>query len=252
MALLDIEGLSVEFRTQSGSFRAVDDLSLQVGEGEVVGIVGESGSGKSVTSLATMGLVPYPGQVVAQKLEFDGRDLMSMSAAERRLINGREIAMIFQEPLSSLNPCFTIGFQIMEAIRSHEGRSLHAGRSRAIELLDQVGIPDPASRLRSFPHQLSGGMNQRVMIAMAIACNPRLLIADEPTTALDVTIQAQILELLLSLQRDHGMALILITHDLGVVAETAERVFVMYAGQIVETSTADDLFQPRATPIPLP
>ena len=242
MALLDIEGLSVEFRTQSGSFRAVDDLSLQVGEGEVVGIVGESGSGKSVTSLATMGLVPYPGQVVAQKLEFDGRDLMSMSAAERRLINGREIAMIFQEPLSSLNPCFTIGFQIMEAIRIHEGRSLHAGRSRAIELLDQVGIPDPASRLRSFPHQLSGGMNQRVMIAMAIACNPRLLIADEPTTALDVTIQAQILELLLSLQRDHGMALILITHDLGVVAETAERVFVMYAGQIVETSTADDLF----------
>ena len=242
MALLDIEGLSVDFRTQSGSFRAVEDLTLKVEEGEIVGIVGESGSGKSVTSLATMGLIPHPGQVSAQKLEFDGRDLMSMSAAKRRLINGREMAMIFQEPLSSLNPCFTIGFQIMEAIRIHEGGSRLARRSRAVELLNQVGIPDPASRLRSFPHQLSGGMNQRVMIAMAIACSPRLLIADEPTTALDVTIQAQILELLLSLQRDRGMALILITHDLGVVAETAERVFVMYAGQIVETSTADDLF----------
>ena len=242
MALLEVEGLTVEFGTQDGALRAVDDVTLKVDEGEVVGIVGESGSGKSVTSLAAMGLVPYPGHVSARTLEFDGRNLLTIGAGDRRHINGRELAMIFQEPLTSLNPCFTIGFQIMEAIRIHDGGSRSARRSRVIELLDQVGIPDPASRLRSFPHQLSGGMNQRVMIAMAIACNPRLLIADEPTTALDVTIQAQILDLLLSLQRERGMALILITHDLGVVAETAERIFVMYAGQVVETSDADNLF----------
>ena len=237
-----MNGLTVEFRTQDGPFRAVDDITLTVNAGEVVGIVGESGSGKSVASLAAMGLVAYPGHVSARKLEFDGRDLLNIDAAERRRLNGRELAMIFQEPQTSLNPCFTVGFQIMEAIRIHEGGGRTARRSRAIELLDQVGIPDPASRLRSFPHQLSGGMNQRVMIAMAIACNPRLLIADEPTTALDVTIQSQILDLLLSLQRERGMALVLITHDLGVVAETADRIFVMYAGQVVETSGADDLF----------
>ena len=242
MALLDIEGLTVEFRARSGSFRAVDDVTLGVGEGEIVGIVGESGSGKSVASLAAMGLIAHPGRVSARKIEFDGRDLTSLDAAERRRVNGRELAMIFQEPLTSLNPCFTVGFQIMEAIRIHEGGGRRTRRARAVDLLDQVGIPDPASRLRSFPHQLSGGMNQRAMIAMAIACNPRLLIADEPTTALDVTIQAQILDLLLALRRDRGMALILITHDLGVVAEAAERVFVMYAGQIVETGDADALF----------
>ena len=176
------------------------------------------------------------------KIRFKGRDLMSISDLEMQSIRGDRITMIFQEPLTSLNPCFTIGFQIMEAIRIHDGGGRRARRARAIELLDQVGIPDPESRLRSFPHQLSGGMNQRAMIAMAIACNPRLLIADEPTTALDVTIQAQILDLLLSLRRDRGMALVLITHDLGVVSETAERVLVMYAGRIVETSDAKALF----------
>ncbi len=241
-ALLDIEGLTVEFRARSGSSRAVDDVAFHVREGEVVGIVGESGSGKSVTALAAMGLIVHPGHASARKLEFDGRDLTSLDAGARRRINGRELAMIFQEPLTSLNPCFTVGFQIMEAIRIHDGGSRRTRRARAIELLDQVGIPDPESRLRSFPHQLSGGMNQRAMIAMAIACNPRLLIADEPTTALDVTIQAQILDLLLSLQRDRGMALVLITHDLGVISETAERVLVMYAGRVVETSDADALF----------
>ena len=241
-ALLDIEGLTVEFRARSGSSRAVDDVAFHVREGEVVGIVGESGSGKSVTALAVMGLIVHPGHASARKLEFDGRDLTSLDAGARRRINGRELAMIFQEPLTSLNPCFTVGFQIMEAIRIHDGGSRRTRRARAIELLDQVGIPDPESRLRSFPHQLSGGMNQRAMIAMAIACNPRLLIADEPTTALDVTIQAQILDLLLSLQRDRGMALVLITHDLGVISETAERVLVMYAGRVVETSDADALF----------
>ena len=241
-ALLDVEGLTVEFRARSGSLRAVDDVAFRVREGEVVGIVGESGSGKSVAALAAMGLVARPGHVSARKLEFDGRDLKSLDAGARRRINGRELAMIFQEPLTSLNPCFTIGFQIMEAIRIHDGGSRRTRRARAIELLEQVGIPDPESRLRSFPHQLSGGMNQRAMIAMAVACNPRLLIADEPTTALDVTIQAQILDLLLSLQRDRGMALVLITHDLGVISETAERVLVMYAGRIVETSGADALF----------
>ena len=241
-ALLDVEGLTVEFRARSGSSRAVDDVAFRVREGEVVGIVGESGSGKSVTALAAMGLIGHPGHVSARRLEFDGRDLANLDAGARRRINGRELAMIFQEPLTGLNPCFTIGFQIMEAIRIHDGGSRRTRRARAIELLDQVGIPDPESRLRSFPHQLSGGMNQRAMIAMAIACNPRLLIADEPTTALDVTIQAQILDLLLSLQRDRGMALVLITHDLGVIAETAERVLVMYAGRIVEASDADALF----------
>ena len=241
-ALLDVEGLTVEFRTRSGSLRAVDDVAFQVREGEVVGLVGESGSGKSVTALAAMGLISRPGHVSARRLALDGRDLASLDAGARRRVNGRELAMIFQEPLTSLNPCFTVGFQIMEAIRIHDGGGRRARRARAIELLDQVGIPDPESRLRSFPHQLSGGMNQRAMIAMAIACNPRLLIADEPTTALDVTIQAQILDLLLSLRRDRGMALVLITHDLGVVSGTAERVLVMYAGRIVETSDAKALF----------
>jgi dipeptide transport system ATP-binding protein len=181
--------------------------------------------------------------VRADKLSFAGRDLRKLSARERRDITGREVAMIFQEPMTSLNPCFTTGFQIMEALRVHEGGSRAERRRRAIELLDQVGIPDAASRLSAYPHQLSGGMNQRVMIAMAIACNPRLLIADEPTTALDVTIQAQILDLLVKLQRDRGMALVLITHDMGVVAETAKRVVVMYAGQEVEQQPAQQLFE---------
>ncbi len=243
MALLEVNDLSVEFGRRGQVLRAVDAVHLRVDEGEILGIVGESGSGKSVTSLAIMGLIPYPGRVSAERLSFAGRDLLGMGARERRKLTGKDIAMIFQEPMTSLNPCFTVGFQIMEALRIHEGGSRAARRRRAVELLDQVGIPAPDIRLGSFPHQLSGGMNQRVMIAMAIACNPRLLIADEPTTALDVTIQAQILDLLLELQRERGMALVLITHDMGVVAETAERVAVMYAGQVVEQRPVKELFE---------
>ena len=242
MALLEMAKLSVDFPTSRGTLKAVDGVGFSVEEGDILGIVGESGSGKSVAMLALMGLVAYPGIVKAERLVFGGRDLLTLSARERRRIAGKDIAMIFQEPMTSLNPCFTIGYQIMETLRIHEGGTRRARRERAIALLEQVGIPAPAGRLAAFPHQLSGGMNQRVMIAIAIACNPRLLIADEPTTALDVTIQAQILELLMSLQRERGMALILITHDMGVVAETAERVIVMYAGQIVEEAPAKDLF----------
>ncbi|MCK5273470.1 MAG: ABC transporter ATP-binding protein [Alphaproteobacteria bacterium] len=242
MALLEIRNLSVDFRTKAGLFRAVDGLDLSIGEEDVVAIVGESGSGKSVAMLALMGLLPWTGVVTADQLTFDGRNLLSMSRRERRSIRGRDMAMIFQEPMTSLNPCFTVGFQITEMLAAHRAGSRDEHRRRAIELLDLVGIPSPESRLDAFPHQLSGGMSQRVMIAMAIACNPRLLIADEPTTALDVTIQAQILDLLLELQRDHGMALVLITHDMGVVAETAQRVTVLYAGQQIEKQAVDGLF----------
>jgi dipeptide transport system ATP-binding protein len=220
----------------------VDELSLSLDEGRVLGIVGESGSGKSVGMLALMGLVAFPGRVTATRLSFDGHDLLALRPRERRAITGNDVAMIFQEPMTSLNPCFTVGFQVMEALAVHEGGSRRQRRERTIELLDQVGIPDPASRLRAFPHQLSGGMNQRVMIAMAIACRPKLLIADEPTTALDVTIQAQILDLLLALQRSYGMALVLISHNMGVVAETADEILVMYAGQVVEQQRSDALF----------
>ena len=237
MALLEVEDLTVEF----GQFRAVDGVSLSVDAGDVLGIVGESGSGKSVTMLALMGLVAYPGLVTARRLQFDGQDLLPIPPRERRRNSGKDVAMIFQEPTTSLNPCFTVGFQIMEAIDVHQGGSRAERRERTIELLDQVRIPSPAGRLSSFPHQLSGGMRQRVMIAMAIACNPKLLIADEPTTALDVTIQAQILDLLLKLQQDTGMALVLITHDMGVIAETAQRADVMYAGQLVEERIVGDL-----------
>src|ERR671913_161385 len=242
MALLEIDNLAVEFPTAAGVLRAVDGVSLRLDEGEVLGVVGESGSGKSVTMLALMGLVPFPGRVTADKLSFNGRDLLTMSDRGRRRLTGKDVAMIFQEPTTSLNPCFTIGFQLTETLRFHEGMDRKAARRRAAELLEQVGIPSPGSRLSAFPHQLSGGMNQRVMIAMAIACKPRLLIADEPTTALDVTIQAQILDLLLSLQKETGMALVLITHDMGVVAETAQRVVVQYAGQQMERQTVTGLF----------
>ncbi len=242
MKLLEIDNLTVEFGPENAPFRAVDSVGLSVREGEVVGIVGESGSGKSVTSLAVMGLIDYPGRVKADRIEFGDVDLLAVPPRQRRQIVGREIAMIFQEPMSSLNPCYTAGFQIMEALRVHVGGSRHERRSRAIELLGQVGIPDPASRLSSFPHQLSGGMSQRVMIAMAMACNPRLLIADEPTTALDVTIQAQIMDLLIQIQREQNVGLLLITHDLAVVAEVAHRVVVMYAGQIVETGPVPEIF----------
>src|SRR3954454_11297471 len=242
MPLLNIRNLSVEFSTRAGKFRAVDGIDLTVDEGEVLGIVGESGSGKSVTSLAVMGLIANNGRVVADKMEFDGRDMRTLTERQRRKLTGKDVAMVFQEPMTSLNPCFTIGFQIMESLKVHEKLGRSERRRRAIELLEQVGIPAPESRLSSFPHQLSGGMNQRVMIAMAISCNPRLLIADEPTTALDVTIQAQILDLLGQLQRDSGMALVLITHNMGVVAETAHRIMVMYAGQIMEEQPAAKLF----------
>jgi dipeptide transport system ATP-binding protein len=222
--------------------RAVDGVSLKLEEGEVLGVVGESGSGKSVTMLALMGLIPFPGRVKADKLTFNGRDLLTISDKERRQLTGKDVAMIFQEPMTSLNPSFTIGFQLTETLRLHEGMDRKAARRRAIELLEQVGIPSPESRLSAFPHQMSGGMNQRVMIAMAIACNPKLLIADEPTTALDVTIQAQILDLLMTLQKERNMALVMITHNMGVVADTAKRVMVMYAGQIMEERSATDLF----------
>ncbi|WP_026869009.1 ABC transporter ATP-binding protein [Inquilinus limosus] len=246
MALLDIRNLTVEFPAGKGLFRAVSGLDLSIDSGEILGIVGESGSGKSVTMLALMGLVAFPGKVTADHLSFDGHDLLKMSPRQRRRIIGKDMAMIFQEPMTSLNPCFTVGFQIMEALKVHEGGSRRARRERTIQLLSQVGIPAPETRIDAFPHQLSGGMNQRVMIAMAIACRPKLLIADEPTTALDVTIQAQILQLLVQLQRDQGMALVLITHDMGVVAETAQRVNVMYAGELVEERRVDGLFgRPR-------
>jgi dipeptide transport system ATP-binding protein len=243
MALLEIENLSVEFPSAMGVGRAVDRVSLTVSEGEVLGIVGESGAGKSLAMLAVMGLVPYPGRITADRLAFDGRNLLSLTARAQRALAGKSMAMIFQDPMASLNPCFTVGFQLTESLRVHERMSRALARRRAIELLQQVGIPAAESRMRAFPHQLSGGMNQRVMIAIAIACRPRLLIADEPTTALDVTVQAQILELLRQLQREHGMALALVTHNMGILAGTADRVVVMYAGQIVEQHAAASLFE---------
>ena len=250
--LLDIRNLTVRFATRGGAFTAVDGIDLQVQPDEVLAIVGESGSGKSVAMLAIMGLLPWTATVTADRLAFDGQDLRALNAKQRRALIGRDIAMVFQEPMSSLNPCFTVGWQIGETLATHLGLGRAARKKRVIELLDLVGIPDAARRAAAFPHQMSGGMCQRVMIAMALACQPRLLIADEPTTALDVTIQAQILDLLLSLRRgsvggaeNHrpgGMALVLITHDLGVVAETADRVLVQYAGRQVESARAADLF----------
>ena len=242
MALLEIENLSVEFPSHTGVMFAVDGVSLSLDAGDVLGIVGESGSGKSVTMMALMGLVAYPGRVKADTLRFDGHDLLALKDRERRRLIGKDLAMIFQDPTTSLNPCFTVGFQLAETLKLHLGMDKAAARKRSIELLEQVGISAPESRLGVYPHQLSGGMSQRVMIAMAIACNPKLLIADEPTTALDVTIQAQILDLLRSLQKDRGMALVLITHNMGVVSEMAQRVAVMYAGQIMEQQGSDTLF----------
>ena len=243
MALLDIQNLVVEFQTASGPFRAVDGVSLHVDEREVLAIVGESGSGKSVSMLAVMGLLPWTATVTADRMTFNGRDLLKISPADRRKIIGKDIAMIFQEPIASLNPCFTVGFQIEEVLRFHLGMDKAERRARAIELFKQVGIPEPADRLDSFPHQMSGGQCQRVMIAMAIACNPKLLIADEPTTALDVTIQKQILDLLVSLQAKYGMGLIMITHNMGVVAETADRVIVQYKGRKMEEADVLSLFE---------
>ena len=243
MPLLDIQNLTVEFETASGLFRAVDGVSLTCDKGEILSIVGESGSGKSVSMLALMGLLPWTARITADRLSFDGRDLLTLSARERRKIIGKDMAMIFQEPMSSLNPCFTVGFQLGEMLRIHMGLGKKERRARSIERLQLVGSPAPEERLGKFPHQRSGGMSQRVMIAMALACDPKLLIADEPTTALDVTIQAQILDLLVGLQKEKGMALVLITHDMGVVAETAERVQVQYAGQKVEEQPVKALFR---------
>lgn len=243
MTLLEIKNLTVEFDTAGGVLRAVDGISLSVDQKEVLAIVGESGSGKSVSMLAVMGLLPWTATVKADYIRFQGRDILNITPAERRRIIGNDISMIFQEPIASLNPCFTIGFQIEETLRQHTKLDRAARRRRVLELLEAVGISEPRERLNSFPHQMSGGQCQRVMIAIALACNPKLLIADEPTTALDVTIQKQILDLLLRLQTETGMGMILITHDMGVVAETADRVVVQYRGRKMEEADVLSLFE---------
>lgn len=240
--LLSVKNLSTEFPVKKGIVRAVEDVSFDVDQGEILAIVGESGSGKSVTSLSIMGLLAEPGHVAGGSLEFEGKDLATLSEKQYRELRGNGMAMIFQEPMTSLNPVYRVGNQIVEAIRTHEKVSKAEAKDRAVDLLRKVGIPSPEARINDYPHQMSGGMRQRVMIAMALACNPKLLIADEPTTALDVTIQAQILDLLRRLRDDTGMAVLLITHDLGVVSETADRVVVMYCGQVVEEAEVRTLF----------
>jgi len=243
-ALLQVKNLSTHFHVDGREAHAVEDVTFDIFEDEMLGIVGESGSGKSVTSLSIMRLIPDPpGKIAAGEILFEGRDLLKLSYDEMREIRGRDIAMIFQEPMTSLNPVFTIGMQVAESLRFHDDISKEESMRRAIEVLDQVGIPDAARRLGDYPHQFSGGMRQRVMIAMALICKPALLIADEPTTALDVTIQAQILDLMKDLQKTRaGAAILLITHDLAVVAETCDRVIVMYGGQIQETASITELF----------
>jgi oligopeptide transport system ATP-binding protein len=245
--LLNVEHLSVEFRTDDGVVQAVNDVSFQLAPGETLGIVGESGSGKSVTNLALMGLIPQPpGNVTSGRAMFGDRDLLGLSQRELRTIRGRRIAMIFQDPMTALNPFLTISDQLTEITQLHLGLSHSAARQHAIKMLEQVGIPGAARRLDNYPHEFSGGMRQRVMIAMALSCNPEILIADEPTTALDVTIQAQILDLIRELQKQHGTAVILVTHNLGVVANLCRRMLVMYAGRIVEEGTVESLFaQPQ-------
>ncbi|MBM3523561.1 MAG: ABC transporter ATP-binding protein, partial [Alphaproteobacteria bacterium] len=241
--LLRVRNLRTVFGTMTGEVTAVDDVSFDVAPGEVLGIVGESGSGKSVTALSIMGLLPQPpGRVAGGEILFENRDLLKMRPSEMRQLRGSAMGMIFQEPMTSLNPVFQIGDQIGETIRVHERIGKRAARDRAIEMLKKVGIPSPERRVDDYPHQLSGGMRQRVMIAMALSCNPKLLIADEPTTALDVTIQAQILDLLRALQEEFHMAIMVITHNMGVIAEFADRVVVMYAGQIAEEGPIDALF----------
>ena len=241
--LLEVRGLRTHFHTDRGLFRAVDGIDFSVGRGRTVGLVGESGCGKSVTSLSVMGLVASPpGQVEAEAILFEGRDVLGLSADERRRLRGSKMSMIFQEPMTSLNPVHTIGQQIVEAILAHTTLSPQAAKARAIDMLELVRIPSAKQRVDDYPHLLSGGMRQRVMIAMALSCEPALLIADEPTTALDVTIQAQILDLLQDLQRRLGMAMLIITHDLGVIAEIADEVVVMYAGKIVESAPVASLF----------
>lgn len=241
MALLEVENLSVGFLTRHGKVQAVDKVSFSLEEGGLLGIVGESGSGKSVTCLALMGLLGDTAEITADHISFDGRDLLTLSERDRRQMLGRDLAMIFQDPMTSLNPCFTAGYQICETLKTHGCGSGSEIKNRAIALLEAVGIPDPAARFNAYPHQLSGGMSQRVMIAMSIACRPRILIADEPTTALDVTIQAQILDLLRGLNQEKKMSLILISHDLAVVSNMVLDVAVMYAGQVVETGKTEEL-----------
>ena len=243
MSLLNIKNLTVKFATAAGAFTAVDGIDVSVSKHEVLAIVGESGSGKSVSMLAVMGLLPDTATVTADEMTFDGQDILHMSTQDRRRLIGREITMIFQEPVASLNPSFTVGFQIEEVLRLNLGLSGADARAQALALFKSVGIPEPETKLKSYPHQMSGGQCQRVMIAMAIASKPRLLIADEPTTALDVTIQKQILDLLMDLQEEYGMALILITHDMGVVAETADRVVVQYKGRKMEEADVLSLFE---------
>ena len=240
--LLSVKNLCTEFPVKKGVVKAVEDVSFEMDEGEILAIVGESGSGKSVTSLSVMGLLAEPGHVAGGSMEFMGRDLVRMSEKEYRELRGNEIAMIFQEPMTSLNPVYRIGNQIVEAIRTHEKIDKKAAMERAVDLLRKVGIPSPEKRVYDYPHQMSGGMRQRVMIAMALACNPKLLIADEPTTALDVTIQAQILDLLRRLRDEEGMSVVLITHDLGVVASLCNRIAVMYGGLAMEYGTTDQIF----------
>jgi len=240
--LLEVKDLRTHFPTRVGLVKAVDGVSFYVDRGELLGLVGESGCGKSITALSVMRLIAPPGKIVSGEIIFDGKDLRKLSEDEMRQMRGDDIAMIFQDPMTSLNPVFTVGEQIAEALRLHRKLSRKDARNATIEAMREVAIPDPARRVDDYPHQLSGGMRQRVMIAMALACNPKLLIADEPTTALDVTIQAQILELLNDLRKQRDLAVLLITHDLGVVAEVADRVAVMYTGRIVEESPVDELF----------
>ncbi|MGJ8528551.1 ABC transporter ATP-binding protein [Maritalea sp.] len=246
--VLEIKNLTVTFDTADGPFKAVDGVNFKVNQNDILAIVGESGSGKSVAMLAVMGLLPNTATITADKMEFEGTDIQNLSEGERRKLIGKDISMIFQEPVASLNPCFTVGFQINEMLNAHTDLNSNERKERAIELFELVGIPEPDKKLKSYPHQLSGGQCQRVMIAMAISCNPTLLIADEPTTALDVTIQKQILDLLLDIQKKNNMALIMITHDMGVVAETAQRVVVQYKGRQMEEAGVLELFENPQNP----
>ncbi len=249
--LLEVKDLRTEFPTRRGVVRAVDNVTFSVDAGETVAVVGESGSGKSVTSLSIMRLLQAPGHVANGSITFDGKDLLALSEKEMQQVRGGQISMIFQEPMTSLNPVYRVGDQIVEAIRLHTSMSKQDAWTRAVEMLRVVGIPSPEERARDYPHQMSGGMRQRVMIAMALSCNPKLLIADEPTTALDVTIQAQILDLIYNLREEFNMGVLLITHDLGVVSEVADRVVVMYCGQVVEQSPVDQLFEQPLHPYTL-
>ena len=239
--MLKVRDLSVSFRTEQGIVRAVDGVSFEVGEGELLGVVGESGSGKTVSLLAVMGLITDPNAIIAGSIQYRGRELVGLKSRAMRVLRGKEIAMIFQDPMTALTPVYTVGWQIAEQVLAHQRISKAAAWQRAIDLLAEVNIPKPEEAAHRYPHQLSGGMRQRVVIAMALSCNPALLVADEPTTALDVTVQAQILDLLHKLRRNHGSAIVFITHDMGVMAEIADRMLVMYAGRVVERGTKEEL-----------